>query len=122
MNTISHYLSFRTILLNTLCFFHEGSKLAYWEYFPAELASELRRISVNYGTINKKLRYGKVSPATIRKWFSNFLARQEVPSHVIRYIQGCSPKTTLEKHYYDLEVQADRVYSEIVSDIKRLLR
>lgn len=103
-------------------FFKEGSKLAFWAYFPEELIKEIHQVSVNYSTINKKIKYGKVSPSTIRKWFSNFLAREDVPSHVIRYIQGRSPKTTLEKHYFDLEVQADRKYLMVVEKIRWLLR
>jgi len=99
----------------------EGTKESLFVYFPAGLVPKLRRITVNYDTIDKKLKYGRVSPSTIRKWFSNKLDDWGVSEHTINFIQSRIPETVLRKYYLELRRKADEAYSRVVEDLKRVL-
>ncbi len=98
-----------------------GNKKAYWAYMPLWLARKLTRMKVNYKSAQDWPQHGKVSAATIRKWFTTFLARHGVSAEVIDFIQGRAPRSVLERHYLNLTVLADEAYSSIVEDLEKVL-
>ncbi len=98
-----------------------GNKKAYWAYMPLELAKKLTRMKVNYKSAQDWPQHGKVSAATIRKWFSTFLARQGVSAEIIDFIQGRAPRSVLERHYLNMTVLADEAYSRVVDELKKVL-
>ena len=98
-----------------------GNKKAYWAYMPLWLAKKLTKMKVNYKSAQDWPQHGRVSAATIRKWFTTFLARHGVSAEVIDFIQGRAPRSVLERHYLNLTVLADEAYSRVVDKIKEVL-
>ncbi len=98
-----------------------GNKAALFIYMPAELIEEIRPVEIKEATIRKRLKYGRVNASTIRKWHATFLSRKGIKDHVINYIQSRVPRAILEKHYLDLELEADEVYSAVVDDLRKVL-
>ncbi|ASJ16741.1 hypothetical protein A3L04_06470 [Thermococcus chitonophagus] len=98
-----------------------GTKATLFIYMPADIIKELRSVEIKEDTIGKRLRYGRVNASTIRKWHATFLSMHGVKDHIIDYIQSRVPRTVLEKHYLDLELEADEAYSKVVDDLKKVL-
>jgi len=98
-----------------------GTKASLYIYMPAELAEEIRPVKIKEATIRKRLKHGRVNASTIRKWHATFLSMHGVKDHVINYIQSRVPRAILEKHYLDLELEADEAYSRILPELKKVL-
>jgi len=98
-----------------------GNKAAIFIYMPAELVEEIRSVRIKEATIRKRLAYGRVNASTIRKWHATFLSRKGVKDHVINYIQSRVKRSILERHYLELEGEADEVYSRVVDNLKEVL-
>ncbi|RLF79031.1 integrase [Thermococci archaeon] len=99
----------------------KGTKKAFWAYMPADFALSLEGMKITYFQAQPRTSYGRVSASTIRKWFSNFMAQRKVPTEVIDFIQGRSPRTVLERHYLNLTVLADEAYSHIIEILKKVV-
>ena len=98
-----------------------GNKAAIFIYMPSTLAEELRPVRIKEATIRKRLTYGRVNASTIRKWHATFLSRKGVKDHVINYIQSRVKRSVLEKHYLELEGEADEAYSRVLPELKKVL-
>ncbi len=98
-----------------------GNKAALFIYIPVELVEEIRPVKIKEATIRKRLKYGRVNSSTIRKWHATFLSRKGAKDHVINYIQSRVKRSVLERHYLELEGEADEAYSRVVDDLKRVL-
>ncbi|WP_048058262.1 integrase [Pyrococcus yayanosii] len=98
-----------------------GTKASLYIYMPAELVNEIKPVKIKEATIRKRLEYGRVNASTIRKWHATFLSMQGIKDHVINYIQSRVPRAILEKHYLDLELEADEAYSRVVDELKKVL-
>jgi len=99
----------------------KGTKKAFWAYMPLDFAKELKKSSLTYHQARPRTKYGRVSSATIRKWFSNFMAQKRIPMEVIDFIQGRAPRSVLERHYLNLTVLADEAYSRVLPELKKVL-
>lgn len=57
---------------------------------------------------------GIILPNMLRKWFSNFLARQGVEEKIIEFMTGKTSEKILRRHYLELLQESINVYEKIV--------
>ncbi|RZN38110.1 MAG: hypothetical protein EFT35_05080 [Methanophagales archaeon ANME-1-THS] len=96
----------------------KGSKKGFWCYIPSSLLSDLRKYkSEGYDTVKKKLKYGRVTGATLRKWNLNFLISHGVQESIADFIQSRVAKSVAASHYMNLLAQGDREYTRICEEL-----
>ncbi|MFA4701503.1 integrase [Pyrococcus kukulkanii] len=98
-----------------------GNKPVFYAYMPRDFALSLEPIVIDYDYVKNRLRYKNVNASGIRKWFFNYLMEHEVPLQVIKFIVGQTPSGVAEEYYLKLERHADRWYSRVVDELKKVL-
>jgi len=98
-----------------------GNKPVFYAYMPRDFALSLDRIIIDYDYVKNRLRYKRVNASNIRKWFFNYLMDLGVPLQVIKFIAGQTPSGVAEEYYLKLERHADRWYSRVVDELKKVL-
>jgi len=101
----------------------KGKKRGFWIYLPLEFYDELKDFKVKYCYYSylEKIRIGRVSANTIRKWNYNFLIENRVPESIADFIQGRASTTVGSSHYLNKTLQADREYERIAVNLINLL-
>jgi len=93
----------------------EKSKRAWVCYMPVWVAEKLKRVDVSYSSLKgEKYCNGIVTGIGVREWFSTFLGRLKVEERIIEFMTGKTPSTILRRHYLDLLVEADNLYSQLL--------
>ena len=99
----------------------KGKKKAYWLYLPSSFLNELKSCNGINGDMRKKIKYGRVSASTIRKWNLNFLIGNGIPESVADFIQGRASVTVGSSHYLAKTNQADLFYSTVIPKLLNIL-
>jgi len=95
----------------------EQSKRAWIAFMPVWVAEQLQLKRLNVNEANLRGRHfcnGIILPNMLRKWFSNFLARQEVDEKIIEFMTGKTVEKILRRHYLELLQESVSVYEKIV--------
>ncbi len=94
----------------------EGTKRGYIALFPSRFVDELKSVEItfNYHTIQKRIRFGRVSANTIRKWHLNLMAECDVRESVAEFIQGRKSLPIGTIHYLKAKERAIKEYAKIV--------
>jgi len=92
-----------------------GSKKAFYIFH----VSPLKQVRMSEDYVSKLAReLGLVRPKYVRKWVATKMAMLGVPTEVIDFIQGRTPRSILTKHYlnlYALALQHYPKYSEYLN-------
>ena len=99
----------------------KGKKKAYWLYLPSSFLYELKSCNGINGDMRKKIKYGRVSASTIRKWNLNFLIENGIPESVADFIQGRASVTVGSSHYLAKTNQADLFYLKVIPKLLNIL-
>ena len=98
------------------------NKPVFFAYMPRDFVeTEMKQVIVDYPYVKNRINYKGINASAIRKWFVNFFADYDAPIEVIRFIIGQIPKTITEEYYLKLERHADRWYSKLVDELKKVL-
>jgi len=103
--------------------FSKGKKKGFWIYFPLKFLSELKMFETKYCyyTYTEKIKKGRVSANTIRKWNYNFLIENRVPESIADFIQGRASTSIGSAHYLNKTIQADGEYAIIANKFLNIL-
>ncbi|WP_319506455.1 integrase [uncultured Methanolobus sp.] len=96
--------------------FSEGTKKSFQVFFPTSFIPELKSIGNPrcYYNITEKIRHGRVSAKTIRKWHLNMLVQAGVGESVADFIQGRAATTVGSAHYLNKVHQATLQYVRVL--------
>ncbi|AKB85404.1 integrase [Methanococcoides methylutens] len=96
--------------------FSEGTKNTFEVFFPTTFIPKLKSISkvYCYFTFMKKIRHGRVSAKTIRKWHLNIMIKEGVTESLADFIQGRASMTVGSAHYLNKVEQAKNEYRRIM--------
>jgi len=96
--------------------FVKGKKKGYIMLFPSKFVEELKNVKITYDywTFEKRIRYGRVSVNTIRKWHLNLMAECDVRESVAEFIQGRKSLPIGTIHYLKAKEKAIKEYAKIV--------
>ncbi len=98
--------------------FSKGQKKGFFAYISLSFVDELDRINLRYCQFIDRMRYGGVSPNTIRKWHYNLMIENGIPESVADFIQGRHPASVGAMHYLAVARQAycDHNWSSDIQD------
>ncbi|NPE29531.1 hypothetical protein HNV12_16540 [Methanococcoides sp. SA1] len=98
--------------------FSEGKKKTFHVYFPTSFIPELKSIGKPrcYYNITEKIRHGRVSAKTIRKWHLNMMIRDGVTESIADFIQGRAATTVGSAHYLNKVQRASVEYAKIIGE------
>jgi intergrase/recombinase len=101
----------------------KGKKQGFWIYLPLDFFNESKECNLKYCyyTYLEKMRIGRVSASTIRKWNYNFLIENRVTESIADFIQGRASTTVGSAHYLNKTIQADREYARIADKFVSIL-
>jgi len=86
-----------------------GSKKSFYIFH----ITPLRKVSMSEDYVSKLAReLGLVRPKYVRKWVATKMAMLGIPTEVIDFIQGRTPRSILTKHYLNLYSLAIQHYSK----------
>jgi intergrase/recombinase len=96
--------------------FSSGTKRTFQIFFPTSFIPVLNSIGkpYTYNHYMKRLRYGRVTAKTIRKWHLNLMVSEGVPESIADFIQGRAPVTVGSAHYLNKVKQAKEAYRRFV--------
>jgi intergrase/recombinase len=96
--------------------FSSGTKRTFHVFFPASFVPILKSIKQIYGYDHylKKIRRGRVSAKTIRKWHLNMMVSESVNEGTADFIQGRAPATVGNAHYLNKVKHAKEAYKKII--------
>ena len=97
--------------------FSEGTKKTFQVFFPTSFIPELKSIGKPrcYYNITEKIRHGRVSAKTIRKWHLNLMVAEGVTESLADFIQGRAATTVGSAHYLNKVQQAKGEYRRIMA-------
>ncbi len=101
----------------------KGKKRGFWIYLPLQFFDELKGYKAKYCyyTYLEKIRIGRISSSTIRKWNYNFLIENRVSESIADFIQGRASTSVGSAHYLNKTIQADREYTIIADKLPNIL-
>ena len=83
----------------------------------------LRPVSISYNYVRRLTKPLGITPAKyIRKFVSTRMASLGIPSEVIDFIQGRTPKSILSRHYLNLYALAQQYYPKYADWLRRWLK
>ncbi|WP_305064112.1 integrase [Methanococcoides sp.] len=96
--------------------FSEGTKKTFQVFFPTSFIPELKSIGKPrcYYNITEKIRHGRVSAKTIRKWHLNMMIKAKVTESIADFIQGRAAMTVGSAHYLNKVQQAKNEYQGVI--------
>jgi intergrase/recombinase len=103
--------------------FSKGTKRTFQIFFPTSFIPVLNSIGkpYTYNHYMKKLRHGRVTAKTIRKWHLNLMISEGIPESIADFIQGRAPVTVGSAHYLNKVMQAKEAYSKLVKRFDNIL-
>jgi intergrase/recombinase len=96
--------------------FSSGTKRTFHVFFPTSFIPTLKSINQIYGYdhYSKKMRRGRVSAKTVRKWHLNMMVSEGVNEGTADFIQGRAPATVGNAHYLNKVKHAKEAYKKII--------
>ncbi|WP_440951582.1 integrase [Methanococcoides sp. FTZ1] len=96
--------------------FSKGKKKTFHVYFPISFIPELKTIGKPrcYYNITEKIRQGRVSAKTIRKWHLNMMIKDGVTESIADFIQGRAATTVGSAHYLNKVQRATEEYAKVI--------
>ncbi|MCM1987776.1 integrase [Methanococcoides seepicolus] len=96
--------------------FSEGKKKTFHVYFPTSFIPDLNSIGKPrcYYNITEKIRKGRVSAKTIRKWHLNMMIQDGVTESIADFIQGRAATTVGSAHYLNKVQRASVEYAKVI--------
>jgi len=92
----------------------EGSKKAFHLFHT----TPLKQVSISEDHVTKLAReLGLVRPKYVRKWVATKMLSLGIPSEIVDYIQGRTPRSILTKHYLNLYTLALQNYPKYIKTI-----
>jgi len=95
----------------------EGTKKTFQVYFPTSFIPELKSIGKPrcYYNITEKIRNGRVSAKTIRKWHLNLMIKEGVTESIADFIQGRAAVTVGSAHYLNKVQRGKEEYHKVMN-------
>jgi intergrase/recombinase len=90
----------------------KGKKSTFFIYLPMEIYEELKKIDIPEYDV-KSVTYKRVSPNSVRKWFTNQLVEFGINGDLIDFYQGRVGGSIRATVYTQMTVHCDRAYKEI---------
>jgi intergrase/recombinase len=113
-NDVRHN-SFYTYILGR----EKGTKKAFYLFHTTPITS---KVSISEDHVSKLCReLGLVRPKYVRKWVATKMASLGIPTEVIDFIQGRTPRSILTKHYLNLYALALQHYPKYVETLKQII-
>ncbi len=94
-----------------------GTKDVFNLFIPASFIDELKAYKMpdlHIDTIYRKIKHGKFSSSSSRKYAANLLADNEVHYDIIDFLQGRTPQSVVAKNYISLLKQSTKAYAKIL--------
>nr|WP_301287512.1 integrase [Methanocalculus alkaliphilus] len=97
-----------------------GTKKAYRLFFPAAFVPDLIKYKGSpasregYHTLANRIKHGRISAKTIRKWHLNFMIENGVSESIADYIQGRTAATVGSAHYLNKIKGAVEAYLTLI--------
>ena len=92
-----------------------GTKKSFYVFHT----TPLRKVSMSEDHASKLAReLGLVRPKHVRKWVATKMASLGIPTEIIDFIQGRTPRTILSKHYLNLYALAQQHYPKYAEKLK----
>ena len=97
----------------------KGTKKAFYLFHTTPITS---KVSMSEDHVSKLCReLGLVRPKYVRKWVATKMLSIGIPSEIVDFIQGRTPRSILTKHYLNLYTLALQHYPKYIETLKQII-